>query len=73
MNNYHTYRLLKDRKIRAFIDLNNKCGSPKTSPDTITIDKDGTPLCQEKLRMLPNGYDKSSGCLMWRCPFGKDH
>ncbi len=73
MDNYPTYRLLKDRKIRAFIDLNNKCGRPKTIPDTITIDKDGTPLCQEKLRMVPNGYDKSSGYLMWRCPFGKDH
>lgn len=73
MDNYPTYRLLKNRKIKAFIDLNNKCGRPKTIPDSITIDKDGTPLCQEKLRMLPNGYDKSSGYLMWRCPFGKQH
>ncbi len=73
MDNYPTYRLLKNRKIQAFIDLNNKCGRPKTVPDTITIDKDGTPLCQEKLRMLPNGYDSSSGYLMWRCPFGKHH
>ena len=73
MDNYPTYRILKDRKIRAFIDLNSKCGRPKTIPDTITIDKDGTPLCQEKLRMKPNGYDHSSGCLMWRCPYGKDH
>ncbi|WP_373265942.1 hypothetical protein [Hungatella hathewayi] len=23
--------------------------------------------------MLPDGYDKSRGCLMWCCPFGKDH
>lgn len=73
MDNYPTYRILKDRKIRAFIDLNSKCGRPKTIPDTITIDKDGTPLCQENLRMKPNGYDKSSGYLMWRCPYGKDH
>ena len=55
MDNYPTYRLLKKRGIRAFIDLNDKCGRPKTIPDTITIDKDGTPLCQEKLRMKPNG------------------
>lgn len=73
MDNYPTYRLLKSRKIRAFIDLNNKCGRPKTIPDAITIDKDGTPLCQEKLRMAPNGYDKSAGYLMWRCPYGKGH
>ena len=72
MDNYPTYRLLKNRKIRAFIDLNNKCGRPKTIPDTITIDKDGTPLCQANLRMVPNGCDRSAGYLMWRCPFGKD-
>lgn len=73
MDNYPTYRLLKKKQIRAFIDLNNKCGRPKTIPDTITIDKDGTPLCQKNLRMKPNGYDKSSGYLMWRCPYGKEH
>ena len=73
MDNYPTYRLLKNRGIRAFIDLNGKCGRPKTIPDSITIDKDGTPLCQEKLRMKPNGFDQSSGYLMWRCPYGKDH
>ena len=27
----------------------------------------------EKLHMKPNGYDKSSGYLMWRCPYGKEH
>lgn len=73
MDNYPTYRLLKNRGIRAFIALNDKCSRPKTLPDTITIDKDGTPLCQEKLRMKPNGYDRSSGYLMWRCPYGKEH
>lgn len=73
MDNYPTYRLLKSREIRAFIDLNDKCGRPKMIPDTITIDRDGTPLCQEKLRMKPNGYDRSSGYLMWCCPYGKEH
>lgn len=64
MDNYPTYRRLKVRGIHAFIDLNVKCGRQKTIPDTITIGKDGTPLCQEKLRMKPNGYDKSRGCLI---------
>ena len=73
MDNSPTYRLLKKREIRAFIGLNDKCGRPKTIPDVITIDKDGTPLCQEKLRMKPNGYDSSSGYLMWRCPYRKEH
>ena len=73
MDNYPSYRLLKKSQIWAFIDLNDKCGRPKSIPDTITIDKDGTPLCQEKLRMKPNSYDRSSGYLMWRCPYGKEH
>lgn len=73
MDNLPTYTLLKDRKISAFIDLNSKCGRPKTIPDTIKIDKNGTPVCQEGYQMRPNGYDNSKGCLMWRCPFGKDH
>ena len=73
MDNSPTYRLLKKREIRAFIDLNDKCGRPKTIPDTITIDKDGTPGCRTGLRMKPNGYDRSSGYLMWRCPYGKEH
>ena len=73
MGNYPIYRLLKNRGIRAFIDINDKCGCPKTIPDTITIDKDGNPLCREKLRMKPNGYDRSTGYLIWRCPYGKKH
>ncbi len=73
MDNSPTYRLLKNKEIWAFIDLNDKYGRPKTIPDTINIDKDGTPLCQENPWMKPNGYDRSSGYLMWRCPYGKEH
>lgn len=46
MDNLPAYTLLKDWKIRAFIDLNSKCGHPRTIPDTIRLDKNGTPLCQ---------------------------
>lgn len=73
MDNMPTYTLLKSRKISAFIDLNVKRGHPKTIHDFIKIDRDGTPICQQGHRMKTNGYDKSRGCLMWRCPFGKDH
>lgn len=66
-------RLLKDRGISAFIDLNSRCGRPKTIPDTIRIDKNGTPLCDAGHPMVPNGQDRSTGYLMWRCPFGKAH
>lgn len=38
MDNLPTYNLLKQRKIRAFIDLNSKRSRPKTIPDTINID-----------------------------------
>lgn len=47
MDCYPIYRLLKDRRTRAFIDLNSQRSRPKTIPDTITIDKDSTPLCQK--------------------------
>lgn len=73
MDNLPTYKLLKKRKIRAFIDLNSSRGRPRPIPDTIRFDKNGTPLCKEGLRMVPNGYDKSQGCLMWRCPLGIQH
>lgn len=73
MDNMPTYQLLKNRQIRAFIDLNSERGRPKTIPDAIKIDKDGTPICSGGLRMVPNGYDRSCSCLMWRCPFGKQH
>lgn len=73
MDNLPTYNLLKQRKIRAFIDLNGKRGRPKTIPDAIKIDKNGTPICNGGRPMVPNGYDKARDCLMWRCPFGKEH
>src|SRR5699024_12054656 len=37
------------------------------------LDKNGTPLCNAGRPMVPNGQDRSTGYLMWRCPFGKDH
>lgn len=73
MDNYPTYELLKARNIRAFIDLNANRGRPKTIPDEIKIDKDGTPICRAGLRMVPNGSDKAHGNLIWRCPYGKNH
>lgn len=73
MDNYPTYYLLKDRKISAFIDLNSNCGRPKTIPDTITIDKNGTPICSAGLKMKPNGFDKAHSYMMWRCPYAENH
>ena len=73
MDNLPTYTLLRKRNIRAFIDLNDKCGHPKTVHDNITVNKYGTPVCSAGKCMVPNGFDRSRGCLMWRCPYGKGH
>lgn len=73
MDNYPTYYLLKDRKISAFIDLNANRGRPKSIPDSITIDKNGTPLCNAGLKMTPNGFDQSRNSMMWRCPYAQKH
>lgn len=73
MDNYPTYNLLKDRKISAFIDLNSGPGRPKSIPDSITIDKNGAPVCSAGLKMVPNGFDKSRSTMMWRCPYGQNH
>ena len=73
MDNYPTYYLLKDRKISAFIDLHGGRGRPKSIPDNITIDKNGTPVCSAGLKMTPNGFDRSRRSMMWRCPYADKH
>lgn len=60
-------------RYHAFIDLTNRCDSPKTIPDTIWIDKNGTPLSDAGQPIVPNGQDRSTDHLMWRCPCGKGH
>ena len=44
-DNYPTYELLKFWGINPFIDLNKRTGRPKSVPERINIDADGTPLC----------------------------
>lgn len=73
MDNLPTYSLLKDRGIRAFIDLNDNRGRQKTIPGNVSVNELGTPVCPAGLCMSPNGYDKASAQLMWRCPYGKEH
>lgn len=67
-DNYATYGLCKEWDIRPFIDLNNNRGRPESIPDSITIDKDGTPLCRAGLRMVNWGYCKQKHSRKWRCP-----
>ncbi len=67
-DNYPTYNLCKTWDIRPFIDLNAGRGRPKSIPDEITIDKDGTPVCQAGYRMVYWGYCAGRSRCKWRCP-----
>lgn len=67
-DNYPTYRLIGGWHSRPFIDLNSHRGRPRSIPDHITIDKDGTPLCSAGFRMVSWGYDPSKHAVKWRCP-----
>lgn len=51
-DNYPTYRLCGKWKIRPFIDLSENRGRPASIPGAITIDSDGTPICQARYRMV---------------------
>ena len=68
-DNYPTYRLLNHLGIRPFIDLNSKCGRPKTLPPELVIDKDGTPVCPAGHRMICHGYCTDRSRVKWRCPY----
>ncbi len=68
-DNYPTYELLQKWGIKPFIDLNSQRGRPKSIPDSIKIDKDGTPICNAGFRMVCWGYDKCRHATKWRCPW----
>lgn len=67
-DNYPTYQLCKDWGIIPFIDLNSNRGRPKTIPDEIIIDKDGTPLCLAGHKMVYWGLSSIRKGYKWRCP-----
>ena len=67
-DNYPTYTLCKEWGINPFIDLNSQRGRPKSIPDAIKIDKDGTPICSGGLHMVYQGNDYKGHRVKWRCP-----
>jgi len=67
-DNYPTYNLCNEWGIIPFIDLNSNRGRPASIPDKITIDTDGTPLCQEGYRMVHDGNCPGRSRIKWRCP-----
>ena len=69
-DNYPTYRLCQNFwHINPFIDLNIKRGRPKVIHDTVSIDSDGTPMCQAGKRMVFSGIDRSRNRCKYRCPY----
>lgn len=71
-DNYPTYRLCGKWKIRPFIDLNENRGRPASIPGAITIDSDGTPICQAGYRMVYWGFCSGRSRCKWRCPVACD-
>lgn len=67
-DNYPTYELCKAWDIIPFIDLNSNRGRPERIPKHVTIDTDGTPLCEAGFRMTYYGYSPSRHDTKWRCP-----
>lgn len=67
-DNYPTYRLCRKWEIRPFIDLNENRGRPASIPGNITIDSDGTPICQAGYRMVYWGFCSGRSRCKWRCP-----
>lgn len=67
-DNYPTYELCRKWDINPFIDLNSNRGRPSSIPANITIDPDGTPLCNAGFRMVNRGYCQQKHSRKWRCP-----
>ena len=67
-DNYPTYELLKHWNMNPLIDLNKRSGRPGSVPERISIDVDGTPLCNAGHRMVFWGYDRCKHATKWRSP-----
>ena len=72
-DNIPTYELLKHWDINALIDINGRTKSSENSPDGITFDKDGHPLCPAGHKMSPWGNDPIKDAHKYRCPFKCGH
>jgi hypothetical protein len=66
-DNYPTYDLLKQRRIKPFIDLNARCDT-KLQPDGLLLSKNGIPVCPDGHEMLNWGLNWRSYRVKFRCP-----
>ena len=62
------YKLLDHYQIEPFIDLNVRTKKNFNTDSDIQISPEGTPICPMRLKMKPNGFDKSQNRQKWRCP-----
>jgi hypothetical protein len=62
------YVWLNERGIESFIDLNPRSKKAYSDEGDIKISAEGIPICPAKLKMKPNGYDRTQNRQKWRCP-----
>ena len=67
-DNYPTYELLNHWNINAVIALNNRSNGNFSYPPALSLDNNGTPVCQAGHRMIYNGFCPDRCRFKWRCP-----
>ena len=67
-DNYPTYELLHHWDINAVIALNSRSKGNFSYPPAISVDNNGTPVCQAGHKMIFNGFCPDRCRFKWRCP-----
>ena len=67
-DNIPTYELLEHWGTNSLIDINGRAKSSEGSPDDVTFNKNGHPLCRAGHEMCPWGNDPGKDAHKYRCP-----
>jgi len=67
-DNYPTYELLNHWDMNAVIALNSRNKGNFSYPAALSLDNNGTPVCQAGHKMIYNGFCPDSSRFKWRCP-----
>ena len=67
-DNYPTYQLLNHWHINAVIALNSRSKGNFSYPPALSLDSNGTPICQAAHKMIYNGFCPDRCRFKWRCP-----
>lgn len=68
-DNGPTYKYLSSIGTVPMIDINKRATDKPRINDNITVNDEGTPVCQAGKEMYWCGYDKTHYANKWRCPF----